>query len=404
MTGETGTGSNKYIVEVSWGCPSDKYPLNGLFQFDQALALQKVGRDVVFLALDMRSFRRWRKWGINRFEKDGIPVFEYNFPYGPFSPETKYRIQKKGFERCLKMMEESFGRPLCVHFHGVMEAVSGMDHCLENKIPYVITEHITPVSEGDTVCKWMKEAYAKADKVIAVSNKLASDIKKAYGAKTDAVIPNIVDLEVFSPREEKSGDAPAPSGEGGTAADGGAGTGKTFRFISAAGLNAGKGMDVLLNAFAKLRELTGPEIKPYLTIMGDGDRMNDLVRLRDFLGLSDIVYFTGAYIRPEFADFLRESDCFVLASRSETFGIVYVEAMAAGVPVIATVCGGPEDFVDDECGILVPVDDTDGLARAMYEMTRSSGRYNSRLISEKCRKMFSSDSIGRRISEVLPGT
>ena len=48
-----------------------------------------------------------------------------------------------------------------------------------------------------------------------------------------------------------------------------------------------------------------------------------------------------------------ECDCFVLPSAGETFGVVYVEAMAAGLPVIATRCGGPEDFVNEDNGILI---------------------------------------------------
>ena len=54
-----------YVLEFAWGCPSDRYPLNGIFQFDQAQALRDAGLDIVYLALDLRSVRRWRKWGVN---------------------------------------------------------------------------------------------------------------------------------------------------------------------------------------------------------------------------------------------------------------------------------------------------------------------------------------------------
>lgn len=374
-----------YVLEVSWGCPSDKYPTHGLFQWDQARALDIVGENVIFLALDMRSFRKWRKWGINSFAKDGIPVYEYNFPYGPFSPRIKYRIQGKGFAGCMEQITAKYGRPRCVHFHGVMEAISGMDYCLKNSVPYVITEHITPVSEGEEVHAGMTKAYSHADRIICVSNALARDIRKAYGANTDAVIPNIVDLSVFE-----------YCGYSGNA-DG-------YRFVSAAGLNSGKGMDVLLNAFALVKNKPvseGTKRMPVLTIMGDGDQMQNLTALRDSLGLSDQVEFTGAYVRSEFAARLKNTDCFVLASRSETFGIVYAEAMAAGVPVISTKCGGPEDFVDDTNGLFVPVDDTEALAAAMLKMMETSAEYDRGAISSECHRKFSSETIGKSLAGVI---
>ena len=372
------------IVEVSWGCPSKRYPLNGLFQFDQAKALSDAGENIVFLALDMRSVRKWRKWGIVRSRKDGICVYEYNFPYGPMSPEFKYRIQDRCFEKSINAICAEQGMPACVHFHGVMEAISGMKWCMEHHVPYVITEHITPVKEGDEVHRRMTDAYRNADRIICVSNKLASDIKTAYGADTDAVIPNIVDLSLFEY-------SPDISGEG-------------YRFISAAGLNAGKGFDVLLKAFGMLvSDVLSKEEGdiPHLTIMGDGVEKSRLKDLAESLGVAEYVTFTGEYIRSEFAEELRRSDCFVLASRSETFGIVYAEAMAAGVPVIATRCGGPEDFVDSENGMLVPVGDASALAEAMTDMMSVSGEYDGQKISERCRNRFAPGTIAEKVRDVI---
>ena len=386
-----------YIVEVSWGCPSDRYPLNGLFQFDQARAIHNEGERIIFLALDMRAVHRWRKWGLDRFTKDGIPVYEYNFPYGPFSPKIKYRIQDKCFGKAIDRICADHGKPGCIHFHGVMEAVSGMEWCMDHKVPYVITEHITPVHEGEEVHRRMRLAYQNADRVICVSNKLASDIESAYGAHTDAVIPNIVDLSLFSYAPAKTGDR--------------------YRFTAAAGLNAGKGVDVLLEAYAGLitdirgkgsdsttgsvREGSGKTSGTHLTIMGDGPERGRLEELASSLSISEYVSFTGEYVRSEFAEELHRTDCFVLPSRSETFGIVYVEAMAAGVPVIATRCGGPEDFVDETNGLLVPVDDVEALRSAMKKMMDISGDFDARKISECCRERFAPQTVAKEVIRVI---
>lgn len=413
-----------YILEVSWGCPSDRYPLNGLFQFDQCAALNRQGKKTVFLALDMRSFKRWRRWGIVFSVKDQIPVYEYNFPYGPMSPRIKYRIQDRCFVRSMDRICREQGMPKCVHFHGVMEAISGMKWCVEHDVPTVITEHITPVKEGAEVHKRMRDAYAQADAIICVSSRLASDIEKAYGAHTNAVIPNIVDLSVFKLRS--SADVPGDASDDAKPQDD-VSSAKEYRFISAARLDPGKGFDTLLRAFSMLlREnpgqtggqplgqtlghdtgsglseaSTGRNI--HLTIMGDGEEMTALKSECVSLGINDNVTFTGAYARKEFADELLRSDCFVLASRSETFGIVYAEAMAAGVPVISTRCGGPEDFIDENNGILVPVGDADALKEAMKKMASGLAGYDAKNISEACKARFSPENVAKQIINVING-
>ena len=135
--------------------------------------------------------------------------------------------------------------------------------------------------------------------------------------------------------------------------------------------------------------------------MGDGPEMPALRQQAEELGISESVTFTGTYIRSDFAAELLKSDCFVLPSRSETFGIVYAEALATGTPVIATKCGGPEDFVDDTNGLLVPVDDVSALADAMKQMMTEADRYDPKSMAEECNRRFSSEVIGRELSGIM---
>ena len=97
---------------------------------------------------------------------------------------------------------------------------------------------------------------------------------------------------------------------------------------------------------------------------------------------------------------MSESDCFVLASRRETFGVAYIEAMAMGLPVIATKCGGPEDFVTNENGILVPVDDIDKLKEALIKMHQNIDLYDREKISSSTRESFAPSTIAKHLIEV----
>ncbi len=378
-----------YVLEVSWGCPNDKYPLNGLFQFDQAKALRDAGIDVVYLALDLRSFRRWRRWGVNRTERDRIPVYEYNYPCGPMKPGLKYSIQDKAFRRVIPHIEREFGCPAVIHIHTCQQAISVTDYCAANNIPYVITEHITPLDETKPIEERKSAALHGAKQVISVSNALGHDLKRVYGVDS-VTIPNIVDLSAFEYIPHNTGEQ------------------SSIRIISAAGMNHGKGFDILIRAYASLIK-THPDC--HLTIMGDGPERDNIQKLCGELGVEiasnpasasvGAVSFTGTYVRSEFAAHLQSADFFVLPSRSETFGLVYAEALAAGVPVVATKCGGPEDFIDESNGLLVPVDDADALTEAMSHMIDSLDSYNRGVISDSCKKRFSPATVASQIKEYL---
>ena len=67
-----------FVLVVSRGYPSEKYPLHGIFEFDQAKALAKAGCKVIFACVDLRSLRRWRKWGYERLIKVGVVIYAIN--------------------------------------------------------------------------------------------------------------------------------------------------------------------------------------------------------------------------------------------------------------------------------------------------------------------------------------
>lgn len=126
-------------------------------------------------------------------------------------------------------------------------------------------------------------------------------------------------------------------------------------------LSEEKGHDLLIRAFARLcaRHSTWR-----LFIIGEGPLRESLCRLIRSLGLAEKVLLTGWVDRP--AAMLRQGDAFVLSSRHEGFPGALAEAMACGLPVVATACSGAMAIVRDGVdGILVPPEDVDALAVAM---------------------------------------
>lgn len=100
-------------------------------------------------------------------------------------------------------------------------------------------------------------------------------------------------------------------------------------------------------------------------------------------------------------DLYRQSDAFVLVSRAETFCVVNIEAMAMGLPVISTRCGGPEFYIDETSGFLLDVDDYDGLVKAMDDLERNIERYKPEALREFVRSRYSGEVIARQAEEIL---
>lgn len=129
-------------------------------------------------------------------------------------------------------------------------------------------------------------------------------------------------------------------------------------------LDTKKGFDLLLRAFATCRDRR-PDWK--LTILGDGEERQRLEALAKQLGVMSHVRLPGTVADP--TPVLRRADLFVLPSRVEGFPNALLEAMALGVPVVATDCGGPRRIVrHDVDGLLVPSDDAAALADAMASL------------------------------------
>jgi glycosyltransferase involved in cell wall biosynthesis len=159
----------------------------------------------------------------------------------------------------------------------------------------------------------------------------------------------------------------------------------------------GKGHKELFEAMAILKE----RHPVHALIVGGGRRIDEIKALAASLGLDGEVHFLGT--RRDVPDLLNAMDIFVLPSYSEGVSLALLEAMAAGLPVIATAVGGlPEVVTDGENGLLIPPRDAEALATALARLLEASdfAKKLGQNARKHVREHFSLDRLGREINEI----
>lgn len=379
-----------YVLIISSAYPTLTYLENGIFEFDQAKALQSVGCKVIFVAVDLRSIRRWRKWGFEHLYKDGVEIYAVNLPLGRVPRVLLNFFGKLGIQKLYKKIKKDHGEPDIIHAHflGMGEIALALREMTKSS-KFVLTEHSSSVIQNtNDMASWIKTSaasiYSKYDKVIAVSQTLADKINFDFNANA-VCIPNMYDDKIFYLKQDKVHSL-------------------RFQFVFVGNLIKSKNpvfcIECFYNAFESVNFLTPKREKICLSVIGDGPEREECIKTIEKLGIKDTVKLWGRLQRSQIADIMNESKCFVLPSKYETFGVVYIEAMACGLPVIATRCGGPESFVDESNGILIPVDDKSALISAFSYMLNNADNFDSDIIAKTTAIKFSPSAVAQKIMNV----
>lgn len=373
------------VLIISRGAPTAKAPLNGIFEWDQALALKNANVDVAFLALDFRKIIEKRFWGTRRYVRDGIAVFELSLPTGIY--RRGLPILQALCSRMYKKVVRHWGKPDVLHTHFYfMGAIAAKLPKLAG-IPMVHTEHssklnkpLAAISSLDK--KLAQKAFAAASVITAVSTAYANKLHQNFNIKAQ-VVPNV--LALASPKRS-SQITESPNHRL-----------TNFTWISVGRLIQPKGFDILLEAFEQtLKE----DANQQLQIVGDGPYRGALQTKIQQLHLTDKVKLLGAMPRNKVQECLANAHAFVLLSESETFGVSYIEAMAMGLPVVATNCGGPSDFVNESNGCLVPVGHVAQATAAMNRVREHYSTYNLQQISNDICQKYSPAMVAHRLTTI----
>ena len=193
--------------------------------------------------------------------------------------------------------------------------------------------------------------FSKADHILSTSEVMKVRVME-FTNKEVTVTPFGVDVKLFTPGKED-----CPFFED---ADVIFGMVKTMQHIY--------GIDLVLQAFKRIIDQF-PNRKIRLLLVGGGDTDNAFRTLANRLGISDEVHFTGRISQSEVPRYHRMIDVFLNPSRSESFGVSVLEAMACGKPVIVSATGGLAEIVDDQqYGLLCDPNSVDSLLDKMIRL------------------------------------
>jgi len=367
----------KILMVTPW-YPDDRSPNSGVFIRTQAQALTRAGHNVIvvsskinYTALGVLSST------IQHTNTEGVDEYRIavrkSFPLYNQANMILVTLQRA------RKIARTF-RPDIVHASiGYPGAFCGWALGKMLGVPFVITEHTRIVNNFRSKLHRQLTLFGlkRAKAIIAVSRALAKEIE-SYVGRNVVVIPNTIDVSRF---KELSSPASAVPQIG---------------FLG--GMNTPiKGLDILLQALAKT------SVECMLHIGGSGILLQQYKQLAITLNITDKCRFYGFIPYDDVPTFISRMNFLVCSSRYETFCVSLIETMACGKPVVATRCGGPEEFVTQENGILVEKENPEKLAEALTWMTEHYQDYDNTAIKQYVNERFSEPAFVEKITAVYKG-
>lgn len=325
---------------------------------------------------------------------------DFNFPCftsHPRSNTTFYQLNKKQMRDYIDIMvsvtreEVDKFKPDIIHAQHLWITPYAAQ---KTGLPYVVTVHGTDLKgfkQDKRYHTYALKGAQNARKVITISKQVDRETKELYHTEDERrkIVYNGYDTKLFKVKNvsqkealEKFGINEIPD----------------YIVFFAGKLAHFKGVDILLKA-AKIYENQMKE-KVMTLIAGNGVLYDELNKLKNFLELKN-TFFLGYVSQEQLIDLYNIADVSTVPSRSEPFGLVAIEALACGTPVVATNQGGLPDFINEDIGALVDVDDDIALAEAIInELVRPDKKIRGKRAHEYAVNNFSWENTIKEVEKI----
>jgi glycosyltransferase involved in cell wall biosynthesis len=260
------------------------------------------------------------------------------------------------------------------YFFGLPTGILAILPARHQNIPFIVSLRGSDVPSYDPYNKKLDIAHRilkpltqtiwrKARRIVALSDSLRSTALKTSPWERIDVIGNGINSDIFLATESRSDE-------------------KTFKMIMVSRLIERKGIQHVIAAISRLQD---PDIS--LTIVGTGNYECRLRKMVEEYGLQSSISFFGYCPNEMLPSLYNNSDVFILTSLAESFGIVFLEAMASGLPIIAGRTGGVPAIVSEENGILVDPGSVPEIMNAIIEMKNNPKKRKEMAIRNRKKAM-----------------
>jgi len=361
------------LILPSW-YPSRNRPNSGIFFKEQSESLAQYIKKVSIIYIEHFSIRRFLEWlplafRLNIDKENGVNRFIFYLPQIYRLKYFNIYLDRIVFIFLFKIYTAKHGIPDLVHVHSFPAGDCAIWIKKKYHIPFLITEHSSSFltsSYDNTIIRAAARVFKESAQNFAVSTYFKHKLQDLF--HTDFVyMPNFVHrdfLRGFSQR------------------------GIITRLLNVGYLRPLKQQHLLITAFYEILK-THPEL--FLTIVGVGECFALLTDMVEKYRISKKVCLFGEASRSQMFDIYKSHDLLVQTSAFESFGVSYIEAMATGMPVVTTNCGGPSSIITNpELGIVCD----NNLKSIIQSIEKAlAKKWNNQLIHDYIAKNFSEQRI-----------
>ena len=359
----------------SWYFKEGSGDLQGRMFHAYAKSLIRSGIDASIVYAELNQRQPLKKLETFAIE-DGVPTWRIRQFSIPKINRVAASVWKKNYVNVILDLIENNGRPDLIHAQSYLAGSGASGVKKKTGIPFIVTERLSDFLTNQIPSRYkslIRNTFDSADRITCVSPGLRSHLQR-FTTKQIDVIPNYFDPALFHC------DADIKKNE-------------KFTWVSIGEPSHTKGLDMLLHAFGKLKTSI-PSFRMQLMLIDEIKEKPGLMKIVDQYHMANDVTWTGLISQHQLGYILRSSHALISASRVESFGKAIIEALACGIPVIATRTDGANYILENgDLGILSATIDVDGLKDAMHELLKQYDNYKGDAISAATGMRFNEEVV-----------